>query len=575
MPNKTFLALSISSLLTLSACGGSSNDDTPAPTPTPPPANSAPTDIALSAAAVDENSTGVTIGTLTATDADSDDTFTFSTDNDNFVISGDTLSLAENVSFDFEQASAVEVEITVTDSADASFTKTLTIEVNDLLDYYDFESAFVNGESAVSYSGQTARHLLINDLNVLIGNQLGDINTFDAEMPFADRAAVIEALNSYFDVADYAVLSERPLLTTTDPEAVQQTLAEVSSSDKNLVGKIAGNDEVGQHKDWSTEFAGWGAVGSTTPEALVRSFFEELADNAQTQLDGTVRQDPFGNDITKIYLTDDGRDLKQLIQKFLLMSVGYSQGADDYLDDATEGKGLNSDHTNADENYTSLEHQFDEGFGYFGAARDYLSYTDQELAGKGGREDWQGYHDSNGDGEIDFESEFNFGQSTNAAKRDLGATSEFDLTADAINAFLAGRKLLNDTAGTALTADQMTELKAHRDDAVAAWEKSIAATVIHYINDTTADLEAIGTDEFSYSDVAKHWSEMKGFALGLQFNPRSAVSDADFVTLHELMGDAPVLTDAAAVEVYIAALAQARDILQDAYSFSDEDVQNW
>ncbi|MCW8107448.1 DUF4856 domain-containing protein [Alteromonas ponticola] len=574
MPNKTLLALSISSLFVLSACGGSSNNDA-APTPTPTPTNSAPTDISLSAATVDENSKGVTIGTLSATDADSNDTFTFTTENDKFVIDGDTLSLAENVSFDYEQAASVDVEVTVTDSANAAFTKTLTIEVNDLLDYYGFESAFVNGESSVSYSGQIARHLLINDLTVLIDTQLGDTATFDTNMPHQNKAAVLEALNSYFEVSDYAALSERALLTTTDPAAQQQTLAEVSSSDKNLVGKIAGNDEVGQHKDWNTEFAGWGAVGSTTPEALVRAFFDELADNAQTQLDGTVRQDPFGQDITKIYLTDDGRDLKQLIQKFLLMSVAYSQGTDDYLDDDTDGKGLKSDHTNTDENYTSLEHQFDEGFGYFGAARDYLAYSDEEIAKKGGRDDWQGYHDSNSDGEIDFESEFNFGQSTNAAKRDLGATTEVDLTAQAINAFLAGRKLLNETAGTALTAEQMTSLQEHRDEAVSAWEQSIAATIVHYINDTTADLEAIGTDEFSYSDLAKHWSEMKGFALGLQFNPRSAVNDADFITLHELIGDAPVLTDAAAVDAYIASLAQARDILQNAYSFSDADVQNW
>ncbi len=574
MPNKTLLALSITSLFMLSACGGSSSDDS---TPPPPetPANSAPSDISLSQSTVDENSKGVTIGTLSATDADSSDTFTFSTENENFVIDGDSLALAEGVSFDFEQSSSVDVDVTVTDSADASFTKTLTIDVNDLLDYYDFESVFVNGESAVSYSGQTARHLLINDLNILIDTKLGDTNTFDSEMPFADRDAVISALNSYFDVTDYEALSERSLLTTTDPESEQQSLADVSSSDKNLVGKIAGNDEIGQHKDWNTEFAGWGAVGTTTPEALVRTFFNELADNAQTQLDGTVRQDPFGNDITKLYLTDDGRDLKQLIQKFLLMSVAYSQGTDDYLDDDIEGKGLKSDHTNADANYTELEHHFDEGFGYFGAARDYLAYADEEIAQKGGRDDWQGYHDSDNDGDIDFEAEYNFGQSTNAAKRDLGATTELDLTADAMNAFLAARKLLNDTAGTALTAEQLETLQAHRNVAVSAWEQSIAATIVHYINDTTADLNAIGTADFSYSDLAKHWSEMKGFALGLQFNPRSAMSDTDFVTMHELMGDAPVLTDTAAVEAYVTALAQARDLIQASYSFSNEDVENW
>ena len=45
---------------------------------------------------------------------------------------------------------------------------------------------------------------------------------------------------------------------------------------------------------------------------------------------------------------------------------------------------------------------------------------------------------------------------------------------------------------------------------------------------TIADLNNIGTDDFSYSDLAKHWSEMKGFALGLQFNRLSPVTDEQF-----------------------------------------------
>jgi hypothetical protein len=120
------------------------------------------------------------------------------------------------------------------------------------------------------------------------------------------------------------------------------------------VGKIAGEDPKGQHKDWNTEFEGWGEKGSTTPAELVRTCFGMLADNAQTQLDGTVRKDPFDNDITNISLTDDGRDLRQLIQKFLTMSVSFSQGVDDYLDNDTEGKGLLSDHTDISETYLKL-----------------------------------------------------------------------------------------------------------------------------------------------------------------------------------------------------------------------------
>jgi len=572
---KSLLAVAVlTATLGLTACGGSSSGSSSTPTPTPtPPANSAPTDISLSTDAVAENSLGTPIGTLSTTDADSTDTFTYAVDDARFEVAGDTLKLTDQSSLDFEQEQSVDINVTVTDSGNETFSKAMTVNVTDVLDYYDFDSLIMPGESSVSYSGQIARHLLINDLTQLISGQLSDATAFDTAGTFTTRQQVIDALNSYFDVAEYDVLSQRPLLTTTDP-AAQATLADVSSSSKDLVGKIAGNDATGQHKDWNTgEFAGWGATGSTTPEGLVRTLFDMLADNAQTQLDGAIRQDPFGNDITNISLTDDGRDLRQLIQKFLLMSVAFSQGADDYLDNDVEGKGLLSDHTDTANAYTTLEHQFDEGFGYFGAAKNYLDYSDEELAAKGGRADWQLFHDTDESGDIDFNSEYNFGQSTNAAKRDLGAAVATDFSTDAMNAFLQGRELLSITAGTALTEAQKTELYGYRDAALDAWEKAIAATVVHYINDVNSDLSNIGTADYSYSDLAKHWSEMKGFALGLQFNRLSSLSNGDFEQLHTLMGDMPVLTGD--VAAYQSDLTAARLILQTAYSFDADNVANW
>ena len=224
MFNKKLLAVAVASSLLVSACGGSSSSDNDDPTPTPPPSNSAPTDISVSSSSVDENAAGAEIGTLSATDADSDETFTFTTQNEQFVIDGTTLSLADGVALDYETQTTVNVDVTVTDSGDETYIKTLTIDINDALDFYGFESAFVNGESAVSYSGQVARHLLINDLNFLIDTQLGDTAAFDTDGNFTTREDVIVALNSYFDVSDYDALSQRALLTTTDPAAVQQKI---------------------------------------------------------------------------------------------------------------------------------------------------------------------------------------------------------------------------------------------------------------------------------------------------------------------------------------------------------------
>ncbi|RLV60307.1 DUF4856 domain-containing protein [Parashewanella curva] len=566
---KQNLALAVSAALVLSACGGSSDKDNT-------PQNVAPSDITLSAMKVDENMAGATIGTLSATDADSGDTHTYSVEGDMFKVDGNTLKLADNKIANYEMAKELKAKVTAKDKAGATLTKELTISVSDLPDY-DFMSKFKEGESSVSYTGQTARHALIAELTNYIGDQLQkDID----DETLKTRDDVLNALNRYFRTSTEQY--DNFALKAFDG-AKQGFLADISSSHKSLEGKIAGRDPSKQHKNWlqegenSGQFAGWNAKGSTTPEKLVDIFFGQLADNAEIEIGGTERT--FNGKTIPVYLNTDGTDLKQLIQKFLLMAITYSQGTDDYLDE-----GLGNDNTAGDSDgakpYSSLEHQFDEGFGYFGAARDYLAYTDDEIAKKGGRDNWQGKHDTNGDGKIDLTSEINFGQSVNAAKRDRGTKDNAkptDFTKTTMEAFIAGRKIINDAAGNALTDAQMTELKAQRDIAVDGWEKAIAATVIHYINDTRADLEKLKTnaEDYSYSDLAKHWSEMKGFGLGLQFNPHSDITDAQFEQIHTLMGTKPVMVEADDIETYRDNLLQARDIIAEALKLNSENVEKW
>ncbi|MCW8880537.1 MAG: hypothetical protein OQK51_26040 [Kangiellaceae bacterium] len=170
------------------------------------------------------------------------------------------------------------------------------------------------------------------------------------------------------------------------------------------------------------------------------------------------------------------------------------------------------------------------------------------------------------------------GNSQNAAKRDRGTaslTNPTDFTAAAFNALLNGRKIINDNIGAELTTAQMDELVAQRDIVVEYWEKSISATVVHYINDTLADLDQLGTNDFNYDDLAKHWSEMKGFALNLQFNRFSPLTDENYTQLHTLLQDAPVVSPQEALDQYKLDLRAARDLLQQAYSFEAEHVENW
>ncbi|GGP70877.1 DUF4856 domain-containing protein [Shewanella saliphila] len=581
--NKTVLATTIAlSLGLLTACGGSDSDSSD--TGTTQPTNSAPTDISLTDSSVDENMAGATVGTLSATDSDSGDSHTFTLTSDQFVIDGTTLKLMDDVTLDADSAETTEftLTITATDADGATFSKDLTVTVNDIMDRYTFDSKLNDGESSVSYTGQTARHILIAELNQYISS------TLEAEIDsneLATKDEVLAKLNYFFNPDEETQYPDLPI--TFFDNSKDGLLSDITGY-KNLTGKVAGNDTGGQHEDWNNgAFAGWGAKGSTTPSALIDTLFDRLADNAVAKINGEVRQDVLGNDISKVYLDEDGVDLAQLIQKFLLMSITYSQATDDYFGVDTEGKGLTTDNINPASDgaaYTNLEHQFDEGFGYFGGARNYLEYSDVEIAGKvtedEGRADWNGSQDTDGDGKIDLRSEYNFGQSVNAAKRDLGTADNAmptDYTMQAMEAFIAGRKIINDNVGSALTDAQMTELETHAMAGVKAWENAIVATVIHYINDVSADLEPLATDgdsaDFNYDDLSKHYSEMKGFALGLQYSEYGVISDEDFETMHDLFGMAPELTGD--VDGYIADLEAARDILQASYSLDADNVANW
>ena len=430
-----------------------------------------------------------------------------------------------------------------------------------------------DGESTVSKSGQMMRQLLILGLKHHIGTLTDRIDIESEEMAAGKIKEELLFFYDYDSIAGEGVT--HPVLNDTDdttPPALQATYNDIST--KNLKDKIAGNDTTGQYKEWVTEFIGFTLNNSpTTPEELVLHWFDTLDSLAVDRANGTLPQDPSGAAITHVFVTAQGLDLQQLLQKFLMGAVSFSQAADDYLDYDIDGKGLNTSNA-PDEGkpYSALEHSWDEGFGYFGAAIDYSAYSDDEIAGKGGRNEWsKGYHDSDKDGKIDLTREMNFGHSQNAAKRDRG-NSGTDLTKEAFDAFLAGRQIIHDANQEVLPVEQLTALRAEADKAVLAWEKAIGATVIHYIKDVLGDMNAVDYDFYGH---AKHWSELKGFALSLQFNPRSPLTSDQFIQLHATIGEKPVLPEQDGFDAYKTSLQEASDLLQTAYEFTDANIAAW
>ncbi|MBA2411061.1 MAG: DUF4856 domain-containing protein [Gammaproteobacteria bacterium] len=434
---------------------------------------------------------------------------------------------------------------------------------------YMFESRFSEGASSVAYAGQTFRHLLIADLTTYMESLVEGQDGFGN--PASDPQTILDNLNFYYRFTSAG--ENAPYLLDTMPEATPGTTYGMVNSATTLSEKIAGNDNPlrrGELKGWTTDLA------TLTPEGLIDYWFSLIAENTT---DNNAATDPT--------LTTEGQDLRQLVQKFLLGAVTYSQGAEDYLNSEAGLKAQNVRPDEGNEPFTTLEHEWDEGFGYYGAARDFNDLTDEQIADDIAV-------DTDGSGTIDLYSEYNWGHSQNSAKRDLGSSpaASTDFTKGAFDAFLAGRAIITE-AGGALNAAEFIALEAQRDIALENWEKSIAATVVHYVNDTLKamddpayDVNAGMTDNLVA--LAEVWSELKGFSP--QFSPYALLSDADFDRLHELLGDAPVLADgtqngaaytapgcacgspAEQIEGYRDALREGRAIVAAAYAFDPANV---
>ena len=195
------------------------------------------------------------------------------------------------------------------------------------------------------------------------------------------------------------------------------------------------------------------------------------------------------------------------------------------------------------------------------------------------------YNDSNGDGLIDFKTEYNMGWAVTAAKRDLvdGVSVDYDFTKTIFDAYLEGRTLIYNQA-------PLDEILVQRDIILNTWEKVVAAVSIHYINDTMSDLEALisaGDSNLAWDNLPEsgdgykyniHWAEMRAYAHGLIYNDFKLISDADIATVLGYMGTAPAYNDGSdfsAMQTLHDNLALAKPILQAAYGFSDAHMANW
>ena len=257
--------------------------------------------------------------------------------------------------------------------------------------------------------------------------------------------------------------------------------------------------------------------------------------------------------------TSNGIVLSQFAEKMLLGTPLYGQGAA-ILSDFADG--------NVSSNQAE---QWDAAFGYFGFPRTLEPFLDYS-GGTEGLANGNIARDVDGNGSVDLTSEYVHTWASYAIERSAAAENNGqpnDFARDAFEALVQGREAIEN--GEDPSSQAQTALQ--------AWEQVVAVNVIHYINSMEGNLEGVsgtleGPQGDSSGDVGEDaWGEAKAFAWNLQFYS-SELDESQLNDLHDAIGNDPPYGEMTADE-YASDLADATQILADAYDFSDSNVQAW
>ena len=354
--------------------------------------------------------------------------------------------------------------------------------------------------NTVSYSGQIARHVLEQSLKKLAGKGNGGGNAADLEAQML----------SYFNGSD----DDLPIIApkSKDGFKIKQTSLHQISKGKNISGKFYD----GAMPAWPGNMSGKDVA------------YNMIAMAAKSN---------------KGFDADTGYDWAQLISKYTMGAMAYNQAVDNYLDEklSAEKKPNNKPYKDG-AHYTGKEHSWDEAFGYWGAAAHQHGFNPNKVYEIAKMKN-QGAADKNGDGMVDLKSEYVFGPCYYAAAFDRSGTKSTNYTNTMFDAFLDGRKLITAAAGDALSDSERSQLKAYAATIEENWEKVLAEAVFKYAGSVYKDINKMkdlsGDDlNKAYRTYAKHWGELKGFAMAMQSGKSNLGATA--TKMNDLIGFGPV-----------------------------------
>jgi hypothetical protein len=198
----------------------------------------------------------------------------------------------------------------------------------DQLEAPDTYTFMRNGESSVSYSGQTDRLNMVAEMKTYIGE--GDAgNAISEDVLLAMFTNEGGNGGGNFSFTSDRQLADKTFAPDRDANLFEDIFADAAAASQN------------------------GANGVTATDGTAGLL--ERADG------GTILVD------------ENGREFAQLVEKGLMGAVFYNQIYNVYLTDDRIGPGVENDELEDGANYTAMEHHWDEAFGYFAAPVDFSS----------------------------------------------------------------------------------------------------------------------------------------------------------------------------------------------------------
>ncbi len=436
-------------------------------------------------------------------------------------------------------------------------------------DIYEFTSLTdPSAPSSVEYLEATTQLTLINELeNLIESDELSELGESQGE------AAVIERLNRVYEQGTkseyptnlantniYTDQSGATLIQGFDlPEELSPLQSDYSAlkSEINLKDTMPGIlQELNYRNPIDSEkgvFIGWNISGYSNGDEVANQLIQQCFKGIAILLSDS-------DDTTDYVQMFGGTDYKAFAISFLKSTITYYQLVSVHLN-LQKLLTANPEGTQT-EAYTELQHQWDQAFGYFGGRSNYLKHKSLSP-----------YNDDNQDGKIDLSSEYNFYLANEARHRDNTPVPETAFSYDIIENFLLGRTII-DTSFKENSNEWQAELPYYTNKILTNIEKLMIGNLIHHLNQIkyTAKFYLLG-DAFK-RDYYTAWSNSKGAALALQFNPNSTLSRDQLIEINDLIGGKPQ-TSSNSIANYLKDIDETITILRDTYNIGITTTNAW